>query len=354
MAEETTYENILQAVLEAAPEGVDTRQGSIYYDAVAGICYKIAEFYTQLDRVVESVSLAGAVGGNLDEKGSEYGLFRNPAVQARYYFNYVGTTPAEGERFFTNGSYFLLMQEDDALVLQAEEAGTQANDIAAGTQAIPVNNLTGLESATFGNVYEPGVDKESDEEFRQRIRERLATPAENGNLAHYKAWCKEDPGVGRAYINPLWDGENTIKGVLVSPEGVPVSDAVIERVQEYIDPGSSGTGLGVANLGAHFTAVAAGAAPITVACVIHLVDGYTAGHAKEGAEAAITQYLKEMALNAPDDENMVVRIAEIGAIILSLDATRDYESLTLNGEEANIVIEREYVPVLQEVVVNGG
>lgn len=36
MFEEMTYEKILQDVLDNAPDGIDTRQGSIFYDAVAG------------------------------------------------------------------------------------------------------------------------------------------------------------------------------------------------------------------------------------------------------------------------------------------------------------------------------
>ena len=48
--------------------------------------------------------------------------------------------------------------------------------------------------------------------------------------------------MGRARIIPLWAGENTVKGVLLDNEGLPVTEAVVARVQEYIDPG--GTGLG--------------------------------------------------------------------------------------------------------------
>lgn len=45
MFEEMTYEKILQDVLDNAPDGIDTRQGSIFYDAVAGPCLKIAKLY---------------------------------------------------------------------------------------------------------------------------------------------------------------------------------------------------------------------------------------------------------------------------------------------------------------------
>ena len=37
MFEDYTYERLLEDVLANAPEGIDTRQGSIFYDAVSGV-----------------------------------------------------------------------------------------------------------------------------------------------------------------------------------------------------------------------------------------------------------------------------------------------------------------------------
>ena len=43
MFEDYTYERLLEDVLNNAPEGIDTRQGSIFYDAVSGVLIKIAK-----------------------------------------------------------------------------------------------------------------------------------------------------------------------------------------------------------------------------------------------------------------------------------------------------------------------
>ena len=51
MFEDKTYEALLQEVLDNAPNGIDTRQGSIFYDAVSGVIIKIAELYIDLDLV---------------------------------------------------------------------------------------------------------------------------------------------------------------------------------------------------------------------------------------------------------------------------------------------------------------
>ena len=43
MFEDYTYERLLEDVLNNAPEDIDTRQGSIFYDAVSGILLKVAK-----------------------------------------------------------------------------------------------------------------------------------------------------------------------------------------------------------------------------------------------------------------------------------------------------------------------
>ena len=58
MFEEMTYEKILQDVLDNAPDGIDTRQGSIFYDAVAGPCLKIAKLYTDIGIARKMASIA--------------------------------------------------------------------------------------------------------------------------------------------------------------------------------------------------------------------------------------------------------------------------------------------------------
>ena len=51
MFEDRTYEKLMEETLAMAPAGIDTRQGSIFYDAIAAIINKIAKLYTDLDAV---------------------------------------------------------------------------------------------------------------------------------------------------------------------------------------------------------------------------------------------------------------------------------------------------------------
>lgn len=351
MFEDRTYESILDEMLAEAPAGIDTRQGSIYYDAVAACALKLAAYYVDASAILTLVSVTTATGTYLDEKGQEYGVTRNQATPAKYLFIYEGTKPEAGTRFFADDLYFYLEEDDGALYLVSEVGGEGANNIIEGSRATPVNTVDGLTRAEFGSLVEPGQDTESDEDYRSRIQDKIGGPAQNGNKHHYKSWCEEIAGVGRARIIPLWNGENTVKGVLLDPDGAPVSETVVERVQEYIDPGSTGLGEGVANIGAHFTAAAAVPIAITISCSITLVDGHTLESVQESATSAIQAYLRRLALNTADDEEMVVRISSIGAMIHALPGVVDYADLTVNDGTGNISVAGDHAAVLEEVVV---
>lgn len=359
MFENYTYDKLMEDVLGSAPEGVDTRQGSIFYDAVSGAMLKVARLYADLETIANLIYIDTTTGEYLDRKASERSITRLPATNCKYAVTFDGVTPEVGERFYTNGIYFVLRKaEDNTLYLEAEEAGTAANIVYANTPAIPVNNLEGLNSATFGEVIERGTDEESDDDLRERLRDKIAGPAENGNRQHYRSWCEEVPGVGRARIIPLWNGPNTVKGIIIDPNGYPATDAVITRVQEYIDPDEDGDGEGdglgegVANIGAHFTAVAPTECVIDLSFNAVLAGGVTAEEAKVAVREAVAAHLQNLTLNTEDDEPIIVRISAIGAIINNLPSITDYNNLTLNSSSENITPGETAVALIGEVTIN--
>ena len=371
MFEAQTYEKLMDEILAAAPPGLDTRQGSIFFDAVSAVVNKIAKLYTDLDRVFDTVFITTAHDEYLDLRALEFGLTRLPATPAKYYFACTGTRPTDGWRFFHNdsGLYFVLHEQDDGtLYLEAEEGGTACNDIQSGDIAVPVNTVVGMTSASFLDIYEYGTDAESDEDLRERIMEKIGGPAENGNKQHYKTWCESVPGVGRARIEPLWNGENTVRAVLISPLGLPVPDSVVEAVQEYVDPDGlgmtveidgvtyhvgDGLGNGQANIGAHFTAVAATPNTINLSFSAELARGRSLEDAREAVAEAVTAYLRTLVIDSDEGVTVTVRISAIGAILAGLTSYLvDYSDLTLNGGTGNIRVGEAEVPVLGEVAVN--
>ncbi len=369
MFEAYTYDALLADVLANAPEGIDTRKGSIFYDAVAGICIQIAKLYTDIDQVFEYVFISTATGKYLDMKASEYGIERLNATPVKYHLFYEGAAPPVGTRFFHNetGKYFTIGSDNGELLLVSEELGTSCNDIPAGDLAVPVNTIEGLLSSSFGAPFAYGSDEESDESLRGRVQEKISGPAENGNKQHYKTWCESVDGVGIARITPLWNGPNTVKGVLITPLGLPCDPATVAAVQEYIDPAAKGMtaevdgktyvvgdglGEGVANLGAHFTAVAANGIGISVEFTAVLARGRTAGEARTEVTKNLEGYFKDLVMNTATAADIVVRITAVGAMIAGCDSVIDYSDLKLNGGTGNIFPGEDGVPVVEGVTVN--
>lgn len=76
------YEYFINQALSKVPEGIDTREGSIIYDALAPTCYQLAAFIMQLKNVLLETFVVTATGEYLDYRAQETGLERIEATKA--------------------------------------------------------------------------------------------------------------------------------------------------------------------------------------------------------------------------------------------------------------------------------
>lgn len=351
--------------------GVDTREGSVYMDMQAGHCFRIAKFYNDLDRVFEMMAIDTCSGDILKEKAAQDDIHFYKASPSYWTADFIGALPEEGTEFLC-GDYYLTWKEvhDEVLngfYLVSNDLGTVTNTLISGTELVPMDNIDDLEVATLGHLVTEGTDEENDEHLRNRWRNQKVNRTANGNIMHYKSWCEDIQGVGRAIIFPLFAGENTVKAVLFSSDGMSVSEELVQKVQEYVDPidmgyevtldgkkyiCGDGMGMGVANLGAHFLAVSANPFELRITVPVTLSEGYTKDTAEEKAESKIREYLKKLALETTADSKTIVRISTIGSMIADMPDILDYDysELKINGYSENIIIEVDSVAVLSEVV----
>lgn len=370
MFEDRTYENIRDEMLAEFPDDIDIREGSIAYDSVSAVAAKAAMLYVDIANCYDLTNLEKSTGEYLDRFASEHGLSRINATSAVYEFIFEGNEDylEIGSEFYdeSGDNYFTLQNcENGNYILVSQETGTSQNTILSGTPAIPVNNIEGLISSSFGNLITPAIDQETDDALRSRIRDKISGPAENGNRSQYKMWCESIEGVGRAYVYPLKYGPNTVEAILISPEGLPVTESVVEEVQNYIDPKNpsyainvdgkiirlgSGYGDGVANIGAHFVAFSANKFDVSLTVSIQLSSGFTLEQAKNDITSKITSYFKELALEA--ENSKTVRYTRIGSLIEQLDSVFDYFNLSINDLSENLTVPEDSVAVLSEVNVD--
>lgn len=376
--EERTEEALLDEALAAAPEDIDTREGSVYYDSIAGTVQHEAELFADAALIAEQSSFKTATGEFLDLLADNLyiaRLQREKAQTATYELNLTAASGAlleeldieDGDRYIVNELYFLLRIDDnDSYYLEAEEGGTDFNNITAGTMAVPVETVDYLESATVGLQIRPGIEEESDDDFRARIQEALSAPTENANKQQYKTWCEDIEGVGTATIYPLFAGPNTVKAVLVDSNNQPCTAEIVAKVQEYIDPITrnttvtvdgveivigDGIGEGKAPLGAHFLAVSAVNFNITVKIVnLSYVSESESETIINKIKRQIESYFSMLTKNSNGTESIEVKLVKVSSLIASVDGVDDFDTVLLNNNENNITVPAGEIPHLLEII----
>ena len=164
-----------------------------------------------------------------------------------------------------------------------------------------------------------------------------------GNIYHYKKWALEVAGVGDAKIKPLWDGDNTVKVVIInSNKEVPSSD-LINAVQNHIDPDSNGLGLGEAPIGAYCTVAGAVNKLMDVSIAgLQIKAGYLLQDVKTNIQNSIKEYLSDLITEIFDNNDtstsIYVSYARVNACIMDAGGVVDYTSYTLNSTSANVTL----------------
>lgn len=324
-------------------------------DASMGSIIRTSTFLEQLKMVKEIISIFTCTGDVLDEKMMERGLTRNPAnpTPATYYVSFVGMVPEMDSKMSVDDYFFTLSSDSEGrYILISEDMGTDMNNLVSGTKVIPELDVDGLISATLGELAIPAIDAESDDSARERLINRISGPDENGNKSQVRTWCESVEGVGAARIIPLWKGPYTVKGVIISAVGGVPSQTVIDNVQNYIDPGCTGMGEGVANIGQFFTAVAVEAVKIDITVSVLKKSDATYSGIQEAFKNLLQKYFVEMSLEEYTN-GMAIRYAHVGSILENMDEVIDYDELKLNGNSANITFSILQIPILGEVTVDG-
>lgn len=359
-----SYESLMEEYLSYAPDGIDTREGSIYYDAGAGFIFLLFKFYTALRFVYEQKGFSNAIDEDLMVLGEDYAnITRKKAESAEYEFVYDGTKPDLGARFMTENRYFSVISSKGELFLKAEEPGSMCNNISPGTPAIPVKTIDGLKSASFGDLHNSGADLEDIEVYRERLRSKASLG--NNTSSQYRAWCVEVGGAASARILarvPDEDGRLVIYGVIIDENGNAANSSTIAEVQKHIDPDKAGMGNGTAGIGLPFIAIAPKEVIINVKISIDsLATGYTKDEAQQEVKAAIVEYLKKINLEMKDSE-IVLRAPKVGAMLLGLDSDciTDYNTVTImatidgSGYTDRIPITPKQYAKVGEVTLNVG
>lgn len=183
----------------------------------------------------------------LDWHGARWDVTRKAAQQASGTVSFtgadgtavpIGTTVqrADGVQYVTQAAG--LIAAGAALVgVVAVDAGAAGNALvgAAVNLTSPIAGVNAVATAT--TALAGGSDLEADEAYRARILLRVRAVPHAGAKHDYERWALEVPGVTRAWVFPLEDGDGTVTVRFVrdgDPSLIPDA-AEVAAVQAYID-----------------------------------------------------------------------------------------------------------------------
>lgn len=352
-----TWSAILERMLAEVPDDIDKSEGSYIYDALAAAATELAQMKIDMGNFLARGFASTTFGEYLDLRGEEHGLTRREAVAATGQVTFTGTvgitipegtivaTPADpmlsvaAIEFVTNAEATIPEGGTVDIDIEASVAGESGN-VLAGTITVLASSVSGITAVTNASATSGGEEEEMDSALLSRYRAKVQDPGTSGNKADYQNWALEVPGVGDVQVIPIWDGNGTVKVVLVDEDKLSADPAVVTAVQNYIAPDPE-MGEGKAPIGATVTVVAATAVDIDVSATVTLNGAKTLSEVQTAFEAALTEYLKSIAF--ADDPK--VKYVKIGSLLLDVPGVSDYSSLLVNSGTSNINIENDEVAV---------
>ncbi len=347
-------ETIHQRMLEKAPPGVDTSEGSFFWDTTRpGAIEKAQLVQLQLQSLLQLFFVQTSYGEYLDYLGQARGVTRLPATSATGNVKFVGqpgilikagtqvttqsSTNAPAITFKTTEEGVINAEGEVVVRAECTEPGTAGN-VPAGVIVLMAEPIEGITAVTNPDPFTGGTDVEDDDSFRERILDAWRLPVTSGNRYHYKFWAKEVPGVGDVKVFPLWDGPGTVKVVIVDGNKRAASPELLDAVTAHIEDERP--------IGAEVTVASVAEEQINIAADVTLAGGYAIVQVQQLYEEAVTNFFKEIAL-----VETYVSYAQLGKILLETPGVGDYSNLLVNGAVNNTLLGEEEVPVLGTVTL---
>ena len=364
--EQFSYENIRKRVLAQVPDSMDKRVGAIIYDAIAPCSAELANMYIQIQIYKDQTYIKTAVGENLDKLGEQYTIPRLKASKAQRIAEFIDTNdnlinlPVNNRFSVPNSNatvtYKIIQQTTTGhAIIECEQTGTVGNEYSGAL--LPLFPIDNLKSATITGTLQPARDEEADEDYQDRIIDKLNAKPFGGNIRAYKDYIESISGTSEPKVFPVWNGGGTVKLSVLDSEYNKISNEFITQIKELIDPTAyTGQGVGMAPIGHQVTVVTPTETTINITGDITLEEDVTIGSVQTLIEKAIGDYLYSLRKNWVDDEITYVYINRIMVAILSVEGVVNIDNVKINGSASNVILTQnstnQYIPVLGAVVLD--
>ena len=344
MYSQQTYEVIKQRTLDNISLDIDKREGSILNTLASANAMSLAKAYLDMSDIMSIGFIEDGFDNFLDKRVGEFGVYRKLGTKATGQIKVTGkegTVISNGTYFLCNDLRFIMLndvvigEEDNICYVEAEEVGYKYN-LSSGNTFTLIDKIAGVESLINEEAFKNGVDIESDEDLRKRFVKIVNNPSTSGNKNHYEEWALETNGVGRAIVYPLWNGNGTVKVMVVGNDNKPVSEEIIKNCKLHIEQSMP--------IGVSLTVVTPTNLNVAIKSNVELKECYTLEDIQKDFEASLSEYLK--------DVTNELTYAKVYGLLVNHIGIEDISNLLINDNNINISIAEDKIINISEIILS--
>ena len=335
-----TYEIIKQRILDNVNVDIDKREGSFTSNMISPLAEELAKAYINMSDILSLGFIEDTFDTFLDKRVSEFGVYRKQGTKA------IGEIKVEGKEgaIIENGTlikandlYFTILNDielpnNNILYVEANEVGYKYN-LLANTEFELVEKNDKVTKLVNEVDFKNGVDVESDEDLRKRFVKVVNNPSTSGNKAHYEEWALEVDGVGRAIVYPLWNGNGTVKVMIIGNDNKPVNEDIINNCKLHIEENMP--------IGCKLTIATPSLLNVAINASVEVKVGYTLEDIKTDFEASLNDYLKEITTE--------LTYSKVYGLLANHVGVEDISMLKLNNSSNNITISEDKIINISEI-----
>lgn len=198
----------------------------------------------------------------------------------------------------------------------------QIYNVVAGAISQVDGDYKDIVSVTNDEAVVQGVDQESDDDLKARMRLVARNLSGAGNLDDYEAWALEAVGITKAKVFRADPSPGSVTVLVASKEGMPTFEQVTEAQEKVSAKGA---------LIANNIVLAPNPLPISIEADITIEADANFNAVEVAFEQSLQDYLAALAFSGE-----VIRYAQLFNLLIDQPGMVDVENLLVNGGTANI------------------
>lgn len=366
-----TLQELIDMALTKVDTEVDRRTGSIIYDTIASAAVPMQFIALEGASIEDATYMPTSYGPYVDKRAAEQGMSRleaTAALKKGVFTDQNGPTEVPvGTRFSTidnaNPLVYVIQDVTDikgTYILQCESNGSIGN--AYYGKLLPISYINTLSSAEITGDYRVARDEETDEELKARYFAAVRRTPFGGNISQYEEEVKKIQGVGDLQVHRAYPSSGHISISIIGTNRRKITSDFINELQEVIDPGEEGTGLGLAPIFHRVRISTPSEVEIPISFDLTVLNGYTV----EQLEPLIRQRLEDMFTQLRRDWGILdarllvySTIIYISRIIVSVSAilgVANISNVKINGQAEDMMLkeagDRQELPMLGVISIN--